>query len=874
MGATPVVGRADEIAGTLRALGDPTCDGVFLVATEPGAGATTVLDAVLDRLQAAGRPANRIVASRGASATPYAALAHVLPMPLPADAHELDPLAVFARIRERVAGRGGADRFVTAVDDIRWLDERSLALLSTLLAAKLVVVVATLRSGEPVPDAVAAVERSCAVRRMAIGRLGRDDSDACLGALLAGAIDGALAHEVFSLSRGNPLFLREVVAGGVAAGTIRRDGDVWVLQGRLAPTARLESVLDAELVGLSADAVRALELLAICEPVDVRALERLGLGTATDELDARGLVSGDEDALTIHVSVVQPLLAALLRARMSPLRRRARLREAVGAIGPYARPSDRLRLAGWMLDAGLDVATSELLAAAQQARAAHDAEAVQRLATAALTAGPNGEALVLHAEALQTLGRFDEAEASLLAAEADARDDRARLAVALVRQRILLWSGVEAGPTRDVLEADRAALADAVARDLVVAAMATMEAIAGRASACLELAGQLESGSDVAATAMAFPLAVAETRLGRPGRAIGIARSGGEQAASATDAYGPGHAATLALAEGVALAECGDFAAAEGVLRRGYREVVERRIPHYQAWMTSGLARLDVLRARPVGAERWFAECRAVSRRIAFEPGERAATAGSIVCAGLAGDVERVRRLAGAARVRWGGLERVWPDGPVAEAWAALVDGAPDPTAPLVRSAVEALRLGELATVNQLAYEAVRFGAASLPAELIEAVAGAGGPLAAARADAVRGVCRAEVPLLERAERAFAELGVALCAAEAAIQLSQLCHRLGRSRQAAAAAARSDTHRIAAGDARSPLLARPAAAVALSGREAEIAALAASGVPSKEIAARLGLSVRTVSNHLQNVYTKLGVTGRGQLGDLLPTRNG
>ena len=51
----------------------------------------------------------------------------------------------------------------------------------------------------------------------------------------------------------------------------------------------------------------------------------------------------------------------------------------------------------------------------------------------------------------------------------------------------------------------------------------------------------------------------------------------------------------------------------------------------------------------------------------------------------------------------------------------------------------------------------------------------------------------------------------------------------------------------------------------LTRREREVAELAASGVGSNDIADRLFLSVRTVENHLQHAYTKLGVTGREQL---------
>jgi DNA-binding CsgD family transcriptional regulator len=41
--------------------------------------------------------------------------------------------------------------------------------------------------------------------------------------------------------------------------------------------------------------------------------------------------------------------------------------------------------------------------------------------------------------------------------------------------------------------------------------------------------------------------------------------------------------------------------------------------------------------------------------------------------------------------------------------------------------------------------------------------------------------------------------------------------------------------------------------------------LAATGMASKAIAQRLYLSVRTVDNHLQHAYAKLGVTGRAGL---------
>ena len=55
----------------------------------------------------------------------------------------------------------------------------------------------------------------------------------------------------------------------------------------------------------------------------------------------------------------------------------------------------------------------------------------------------------------------------------------------------------------------------------------------------------------------------------------------------------------------------------------------------------------------------------------------------------------------------------------------------------------------------------------------------------------------------------------------------------------------------------------------LTPQELEIAELAAAGLPNKKIAERLGISHRTVGNHLYQVYAKLGIASRGGLRDAL-----
>jgi DNA-binding NarL/FixJ family response regulator len=59
----------------------------------------------------------------------------------------------------------------------------------------------------------------------------------------------------------------------------------------------------------------------------------------------------------------------------------------------------------------------------------------------------------------------------------------------------------------------------------------------------------------------------------------------------------------------------------------------------------------------------------------------------------------------------------------------------------------------------------------------------------------------------------------------------------------------------------------------LSDREMEVLQEAARGLPNKDIARRLSLSVRTVHTHLGNIFSKLGVGSRTEA-VLLALRNG
>jgi DNA-binding NarL/FixJ family response regulator len=122
---------------------------------------------------------------------------------------------------------------------------------------------------------------------------------------------------------------------------------------------------------------------------------------------------------------------------------------------------------------------------------------------------------------------------------------------------------------------------------------------------------------------------------------------------------------------------------------------------------------------------------------------------------------------------------------------------------------------------------------------------------------------------LEAAAARLADLGVELIAAEAALDAAAAYRAEGLRRRAAEADALARRLLVSCGVDRTPAMRTDLGPVSLTAREQEIAALAARGLSNREIAKDLYLSPRTVENHLQRIYDKLGVSGREELDTVL-----
>jgi DNA-binding NarL/FixJ family response regulator len=88
---------------------------------------------------------------------------------------------------------------------------------------------------------------------------------------------------------------------------------------------------------------------------------------------------------------------------------------------------------------------------------------------------------------------------------------------------------------------------------------------------------------------------------------------------------------------------------------------------------------------------------------------------------------------------------------------------------------------------------------------------------------------------------------------------AEAAQALAREARAGRLDADAVTAVVEAAGQRAPRLERPAG---LTEREAEVVAMLARGLQTKQVARALGITVKTADHHVQNAYRKIGVSSR------------
>ena len=330
-----------------------------------------------------------IQGTRSAAAVPLAACAELLPP----DARADDPLLQLQRtssmLREHAAGRPIA----IGVDDAQRLDPASAALILQLTLNGTAFVLATIRSGEPCPDAVQSLWKDAGGERIELRPLSEPQTGELIEAVLGGPVEQRARRWLFDSSQGNVLYIHELVRTAVDAGAFVNVDGYWRLTRRPSPSASLTELIGGRLSELNADQRHVIELLALGEPLRLAELVSLAGAEEPHRSKARdgggrgGGWGGDD-----------PACSSALRGCCSARLCRCSGRPRCGATWPGSWGSesgdrsrdDALLIARWLLDAGDPVPKELMMQATAAAIADGDPELGERLGRLALEAGGGG----------------------------------------------------------------------------------------------------------------------------------------------------------------------------------------------------------------------------------------------------------------------------------------------------------------------------------------------------------------------------------------------------------------------------------------------------------------------------------------------------
>ena len=860
----PLTGREDELEVIHRALNKVGNSSGVVIVGAPGVGKTRLAREALTRAEASGARTNWIVGTESARQLPLGAFSASL-----GDLMS-DPMLDVQRIVDSFVAQQRRGRVLIGVDDAHLLDGLSAHVVHQLAQSRGAHLVVTLRANGGEPDAVTALWKDGHLARLDLQPLSAAATRRVIEATLGGPVDARSAQRFSTLTRGNALFVQQLLTDQVAAGSMRQVAGVWMWDDTVAVSPSIGDLVGCQLSRLTPDVAMVIDILSQYEPLAVDVLCDLVRRRDLEDAEQMHLITVEHSGSTLMARLANPLFGEVRRATLGelyPARIRGRLAQRL-AWEVDADMHATVRRALLTLESDLSPDPDLFLLAARFAMTLLDLKLADRFAAAAAQAGA-AEAVGLRAMNLVLLGRGHQAEEVLQQISGNERPDGRRWST--VRAANLIWMlgrPVDAQAILDGLAATPESAAECAER---AAVEACVDAVLARCESSAEKArAALDSGalSDFHAMMASVALIMALGALGQVDDIGEVANAALQRAVPSSQAshmrfwFGSVYARACRLTGRIdecvssakqiadSASDVPGLAYANLAFLLGHAELVRGALPAavkllhealagaQKHGITTGLrpasffalAEVHAKLGQPDEANQALNEARksVPSDYVFMQTGLVLATGWTLAGSGLLTEaIASVQAAATEAR------ERNQPTHELACLQAAAQWG----------DASGAERARELADMLSL-------------------------PLANAVARHTEALRSRDGEGLLAASTDYREIGDRATAADVAAQAATAFGHAQQRKRAMYAAALARQLADACGGLCTPAL-RTRVGIPLTGREREVIELVTAGLSNRDIADRLVMSVRTVEGHVYRACQRVGATSRADLAEIL-----
>jgi DNA-binding CsgD family transcriptional regulator len=782
-----------------------------------------------------------------------------------------DTVQLLRGVIESLSAVSSPARVVLGVDDVHLLDDLSTFVVHQIVQRGAAKAILTARDGASIPTAIQEIWKVAQLERLDLQPLSPDETTTLLAATLGESVDTSAAERMWKLTRGNVLYLRNIVEQEVADGRIVHEHGYWKWIGDPIMPPGLAELIESRIGDLPAPVSEVIDVLAVGEPLELATLTRITDATAVEEAETRDLISLESAGRGIEVRVAHPLYGQVRRRRAA----RTRLRRLRGLVASeLAASEDRddirvvVRRATLSLDSDLPPDADLLVRAAHGAVWLGDLHLADRLADAAIHAGAGPETNFVRAHALSWLGRGEEAEAVLADVDTSQLTDHDRARLAFLRASNMLWALADPPRAKELIDA-ASRITPTHARTYIDAFLAIYWFAMDQPDAAMQASKNLAlEDIPVVGAEIAWALAQISADAGCTTEAVAITDAGYAVAARTLDA--PHMRFNIADAEVGALLLSGQVTDALDVAERTRQQAVH--LPGAAQLLGDAVAGRAALGAGDLHSACLLldkaAEELSASHPVGWGYRYRIPHATALAIRGLTRDAVAALAALDKVQRRFRSLDY---EQSLARAWVSASQGAVSEAISVLLSAAERARsTGRFAAEVLCLQTATQFGDRSNVPRLKELGSIVEGPRAGLAARFAAALCDGDAAELSSVSEEFEQIGDLVAAVDSAAHAAVAYRRRDKRGSALGCATRANALADRCGGAWTPALRKATETSRLTEREAEVLMLIREGLSNRAVAERLTVSVRTVESHIYRAMLRTGTTSRDELVALVP----